>query len=83
MPTPREGAVLSPASVTIPVADVEPELGGGTVAGNVCWPMQNKPQEAVVVMGGKIAPPFCACIRSVIRPPQPLLAMPFGIAVCH
>src|ERR1700722_19449775 len=68
-------ALESPFSVAIPV--------GGTVAGKVCCPVQNNWQLLVAVMGGKIAPEFCDCKRSVMRPPQPELPVPDGIPVCH
>src|ERR1700722_18545 len=56
---------------------------GGTVAGKVSTPVQNNWQLLVAVTGGKIAPEFCDCMRSVMRPPQPELPVPDGIPGCH
>ena len=54
---------------------------GGTVAGKVFTPVQNNWHALVAVIGGKIAPEFWGCNRSVMRPPQPELPVPEGIPV--
>jgi hypothetical protein len=83
MPAAVAGAFWIPVMVAMPVAPGKPGMGGGTVAGKVCWPVQNRPQSEVMVMGGKTALELVPCIRSVMRPPQPLEAIPLGIALCH
>ena len=83
MPLESEGALCSELSVAMPLGTPLPVGGGGTVAAEVVWPEQKRSQFEVVVMGGKIAPEFCVCMRSEMRPPQPVEAMPLGMAVCH
>src|SRR5271170_3164321 len=83
MPAAREAAFCRPSRVAMPVAPVEPDDGGGTVAGDVCTPVQNRPQPPTELIGGKIAPEFWVASRSAILPPQPVLPSPVGIAVCH
>src|SRR5437763_1731495 len=56
----------------------------GTVEANVCRPMQKRPQPDVAVIGEKAALALAVfAIRSSARPPQPVDAPPFGIALCH
>src|SRR5579859_3770494 len=71
-----------PDTVAMPVAPPVP-FGGGTVAGAVSLPVQNRPQPVIAVTGGKTAELFCDCMKSAMRPPQPLEAMLLGIALCH
>ena len=53
--------LVSPGTtvVAMPVAPWEAEYGGGTVAGYVCLPLQNRPQPDIAETGGKIAAEFC------------------------
>src|SRR5690242_484779 len=77
----RRFAELAPIS-----SDAPPT---GTVDAKVDCPVQKRPQPEVAVIGVKLEPwlPPLAngvfAMRSSARPPQPVEALPFGMALCH